>query len=83
MKLSERMRHCILLGIAEDYMDVREWAVEAAKLESQNAELLAALAEACYLLYIAKEGLTPAWDKQSESTKQIWRDKAIHKAKGE
>ena len=53
---------------------------ELAQLEAANATLLEALAEACYLLYIAKEGLTPAWDKQSESTKQIWRDEAIRKA---
>ena len=58
---------------ANDYERIKE-------LKAQNTELLEALAEACYLLYITKEGLTPAWDKQSESTKQIWRDKAIRKA---
>ena len=47
------------------------------------AELVEALAEALYTIYVMEENLTPAWNKQSDATKQIWRDKAIRKHKGE
>lgn len=52
-----------------------------------NAQLLAAapalveeLAEAIYMLQQIRDGNTPAWDKQSESTKNTWRDQALKRA---
>ena len=60
-----------------------EFYKEYYTLKTQNAELLEALAIALYTLQVIEDSMTPAWDRQTESTKEIWRNKAIRKARGE
>ena len=78
MKLSEKIR---ALDYELSSKGAKMLAGEAKRLESTNATLLEALAEALYTDHVMEVNPTVLWNKQSDAIKQLWRDKAIREAK--